>query len=752
MSAHPAEPSAGHDFLPRDLEDFTGRDEELAAILRVRPPDGGRPPVVAVEGMAGVGKTALTVRAAHRLAARYPDAQLFVDLHGYSDGYLPLDPAAALGALLAELGVPAHRMPDDLPGRSAMWRAELAGRRVLVVVDNAADAGHVAPLLPDGGELLLLVTSRRRLDGLEATLTVELDVLPEPAAVALFHQAAGTGDAREDRAAAEVVRLCGYLPVAVRIAAARRRQRPSWTVAQLADRLRDEHRRLTELASTDRSVVASFVLSHRQLARLPRRLFRLLGLVPGPDVDEYAAAALAGVPLAEVRAALEDLVDAHLLLRRRPGRYSFHDLLRQHARRTARLEESEADLHAATTRLLDYYLFTAAAAADHIMRNRRAGAIDVTHSPRYAPRFADHVEAVDWLIAERVNLMAAINHAAHHDWPTHAWQLAHALWWFFHLRGYTTDLVATQSVALAAVHSHAATADPRGEATVLTNLGGAFAQSGLPAEAVPLLERALRLHRAHGDELSTAASLLNLSGAYYRLGADAEAIDRGYQAREVYRSLGDEWGQVTALNNVAIAYNQAGEPGSALARLTEALEIRARLGPAPGLARAIGNYGWSLVLLGRPADALTYLAEALELNRRSGSKWDEGSILSDMGVAYARLGEFATAFAHHDQALAMIRPMAQRGIEGEMRNRAGETYELAGRHADALDHYERALSLATQAGERYHQARAHHGLGRCHQALGAPARARHHWSAALDLYTELDHRDADAVRDLLAGT
>ena len=736
-------------FLPRDVPDFTGRTAELDEVLAAgRPAAGGA--LVCVAGMAGVGKTALAVHAAHRLAPRFPDGQLFVDLHGYSEGYLPVDPAAALGTLLTELGIAGERIPDGLEDRAALWRAELAARRALVVVDNAAGAEQLTQLLPVGAGCLLIVTSRRRLAGIGAASTVELDVLPEQAALTLFaHAVGGARSAAEPAAAAEVVRLCGCLPVAIRIAAARLRQRPFWTVAQLAERLGDEHRRLTELTSTDRSVAASFVLSHRQLPEVPRRLFRLLGLVPGPDADEYAAAALAGaVSPPQLRSALADLLDAHLLMQRVPDRVTFHDLLRQHARRSARLADSAAERHAATTRLLDYYLHTAAAAADRIMPNRRAGAVDLCTRPAHAPAFAGRNEAVDWLLAERVNLMAAVSHAAHHGWPRHAWQLAHALWWFFHLRGYTADLLATQSVALSAVH---ASGDTRGEATVLTDLGGAFAQSGQPAEAVPLLERALALHRAGGDRLSEAAALLNLSGAYFRLGRDVAAIDRGYQARDVYAELGDGWGQATALNNVGIAYNQAGEPGSALARLAEALRIRERLGGSPGLARVLSNYGWSCQLLGRYQDALRCLREALECNRESGSRWDEGSILSDMGVTHARLGDFASAFECHQQALTMIRPMAQRGIEGELRNKAGDSYLLAEEFATALDHYQRASVLAAQAGESYQRARALDGIARCQLALGRLAGARRHWMQALAIFTDLDHRDADQVRAALAG-
>jgi len=726
------------------VPDFTGRGDELSALLGMQRRSVGSALVCAVEGMAGVGKTALAVHAAHRLAGHFPDGQLFVDLHGYSEGYLPLDPADALGVLLAELGVPGHRIPDTLDDRAALWRTELDGLRTVVVVDNAADASHVLPLVPGGPGCLLIVTSRRRLHGLDAVYALELDVLPERAAMTLFATAVGDDRAAgEPAAAAKVVRLCGNLPVAIRISAARLRQRPSWTVEQLAERLGELY-----APEGGDGVVASFVLSQRQLAPLPRRLFALLGLVPGPDVDGYAAAALAGVPLADALGAMDDLLDAHLLLPRRPGRATFHDLLRQHARRSAVQDEPEGELHAATTRLLDYYLHTAAAAADRIMPNRRAGAIDVQAPPAFAPAFADQAEAVHWLLTERANLMAAISHAAHHGWPTHAWQLAHAMWWFFHLRGYTTDLVASQSIALEAVN---AGSDERGEATVLTDLGSAFAQSGLPAEAVPLLERALLLHRELGDRLSEAATLLNLAGTYYRLGDNASAIDRGYHARDVYRTLGDRWGEVTALNNVGIAYNQAGEPGSAIARLGEALRIRSELGLAPGLARVHSNYGWSLTLLGRYAEALSHLREALALNRQSGSRWDEGSILSDMGVTNARLGDFAEAFRCHQQALTMIRPMAQRGIEGELRNKAGESHLLAGQFDTALDHYQRALTLASQAGERYQQARALDGMAQCHRALGQPDQARLHWRQASVIFDELDHHDAARVQAELSS-
>lgn len=768
----------GRCFLPPDVPVLVGRDGELGALLQMPRRAAKTTVVCAVEGMAGVGKTALAVHAAHRMADDFPDGQFYVDLHGYSDGYLPVEPAAALGALLCQLGVPSDRMPDGVEDRAALWRAELAGLRALVVVDNAADASHVRPLLPLSAGSLLVVTSRRRLHGLDSVYALALDVLSECRAVELFAQSAGCPELAADGAVQQVVRLCGHLPVAIRVAAARLRQCPSWTVAQLAEHLGEERRRLSQpalgepfqpapgelpqldvpgldgvtiggvtIGGVTSGVVASFVLSQRQLTALPRRLFLLLGQVPGPDFDDHVAAALAGVPLADARRALSELLDAHLLLRRRSCRYAFHDLLRQHARRSAAHEESGAGLQAAAGRLLDYYLHTAAAAADQLMSNRRGRAVDVCTVPRYAPVFTDRAEAMDWLLAERVNLIAAVNHAANHGWPMHAWQLAHALWWFFHLRGHTADLLTTQSVALRAVQT---VGDRRGEATALTNLGSGLSQAGRPGDAVPLLERALSLHRGLGDRLSEAGTLLNLGAAYYRVGRHTEAIDCSYQARTVYQELDDQWGEVTALNNVGVAYNQAGEPGSAIVRLTEALRLGERLGPAPGLARMLSNYGRSLTLLGRPAEALGHLRRALAQNRRTGARWDEGTILSDLGLTHARLGEFSEAFRCHQHALAMIGPMAQHGIEGELRNKAGESHRLAGRFDAALEHHQRALALAARAGERYQQACALDGIARCHHELGDAELARRHWQQALVIFDELQHRDAQLVRAALA--
>ncbi|WP_454340130.1 helix-turn-helix domain-containing protein [Streptomyces pseudovenezuelae] len=406
----PPSPPAGaprppRNDLPRDVPDFTGRAAQLAAVL-----DGvtaGR--VIAVDGMAGVGKTCLAVHAAHRLAADYPDAQLYLDLHGFTEGRRPLDPDRALRTLLAALDVPSEKVPQDggVEELAACWRSELAHRRAVVVLDNAADADQVRPLLPGAGPSVALITSRNRLLGLDEVPPVSLDVLTEQESAELLARASGETDSREGRlardpgATAEVLRLCGRLPLALRLAAARLRHRPGWTVGILVERM-------AEGAS---EFDTAFAMSVRQLDRPKARLFRLLGLLPGSSFDEYVAAALADVPLRSARAMLEDLLDAHLVQQPAAGRYRLHDLVHQHARRATTEQDSPADRERALTRVLDYYVHAAAAAdaAMPFLSLSREATVD--RPPTELPDFHDKIAALVWFGTEYLNLLAAFEAA-----------------------------------------------------------------------------------------------------------------------------------------------------------------------------------------------------------------------------------------------------------------------------------------------------------------------------------------------------
>lgn len=343
-----AAPVRARDDLPGDVARFTGREEELARLV------AASTGTAAIDGMAGIGKTALAVHAAHLLAGHYRDARLFLDLHGHTPGRAPTTPLAALETLLRALDVPAGRIPADLDACAALWRAELATRSVLVVLDDAAGLAQLRPLLPGTARTRVLVTSRRRLVGLDSGTGVSLDVLPEADAAALFAGVLGDERAADTGAVRDVADRCGYLPLAIRLAAARLRARPSWTVRYLAERLRGRGWPLAELEADDAGVAAALAPSYDHLDPAARRLFRLLGLHPGPDFDAPAAAALAAVTVPEAERLLEDLVDDHLLRQSTAGRYRFHALVRRHAHTAALAEEPESGRRAALRRMVDF--------------------------------------------------------------------------------------------------------------------------------------------------------------------------------------------------------------------------------------------------------------------------------------------------------------------------------------------------------------------------------------------------------------
>lgn len=354
--------------LPLDTTSFTGRASEVDRLLALVSDSGSGSAVVisAIDGMAGIGKTALAVRVGHQLAKRFPDGQVFIDLHGFTGAVAPVEPADALDRLLRTLGVPGERIPAGLDDRAGLWRSLLADRRLLIVLDNAATEAQVAPLLPGVPGCLVLVTSRNRLAGLEATQVVSLDTLPVADAVILFARIADEDQlATESRSLVlEAVQLCGRLPLAIGIAAARLRRHRAWTVADLVARLHDADQRLAELADGARSVAAALAVSYEHLSPGQQHLYRLLGLHPGPDIDTYAAAALANTTAGDAGRLLDNLLDAHLLVEPATDRYVLHDLVRAHAASTAATTDTEPDRRAAVGRLLDHYRHTAAAAMD----------------------------------------------------------------------------------------------------------------------------------------------------------------------------------------------------------------------------------------------------------------------------------------------------------------------------------------------------------------------------------------------------
>ncbi len=633
--------------LPRDVGHFTGRERELRAVTALADRGADAVVVCAIDGMAGIGKTALAVHLGQQLAERYPDAQLYLDLHAHTVGQEPVPSAQALDKLLRALDVPGGQIPPDLDGRAALWRARLAGRRVLIVLDNAVDAAQVRPLLPGSAGSLVLVTARRRLADLDGEF-LTLDVLPGADAVALFTAAAG-GDraAAEPEQSAAVVRTCGYLPLAVQIAAARLRHRPAWTVAHLLERLGDEDGRLAELAVGDRSVAVAFALSYRLLPPESRRVFRLLGLVPGADFDAFGVCALADTDPRRADRILQDLVDAHLLDEPEPGRYRFHDLLGAFAAQQCRDEESADGMRAARGRLFDYYLYSVDRAEDRVRPQRLDRAAGTT--PAAAIReFADQSAAFDWLDRERANFVPVVAAAAEHGFPGHAWQIARCLWGFFENRRLWADWIATHELALPCTR---AVGDRLAEARILVGLGVAKHDLRRYDEAVEHFLEALALMRETGFRNGEAGVLINLGNTYRRAGRLAESIDCQERALGTFRELGERVGEAIALANLGDLYREAGRYPESIDCQEQALAQFRKIGDRRLEGSALDNLGRTYLSMRRYDDAAAYCQEALTARRETGDRLGEVETLDCLGQVRAAVGDRPQARRHWRRAL-----------------------------------------------------------------------------------------------------
>ncbi|MFE0646107.1 BTAD domain-containing putative transcriptional regulator [Streptomyces sp. NPDC058877] len=705
----PAEPRGGN-FLPYDVSDFTGREDELDGLIRLRSGgSGGVVTISAIDGMAGVGKTTLAVHAGHRLAGRFPDGQLFVDLQAHTAGQPPLEAGAALGVLLGQLGVPAAHVPASVTDRAALWRSELSDRRVLVVLDNALGVDQVRPLLPGTSRALVLITSRRRLIDLDGAHALSLDVLPAADAEELFTAIVGERATAEPLAVLDVLQLCAFLPLAVRIAAARLHHRPRWTVAHLADRLRDQRRRLAELATSERGVAAAFTLSYQQLTCDQQRMFRLLGLQPGRDISTEAASALADLPLGQAETLLEDLLDAHVLAQHQPGRYTFHDLLREHALATAIARESPEDRREALGRLFHHYLHTASAAVDHLYpegKNRRPR-IPAPDNPTPTPH--DEAAAVAWLDDERANLMAVGQYAAEHDWLPHTSQLAATLHRYLSGHAHQADAQTLHGLALRAGRR---SGDTAAEARTLIDLGEVhFWWHGAYRQAAEHYQQALVLARETGDRSAMARALQGLGHVSVRRRDYERAHDRCARSLALFRETGDRGGEASCLTDIGTFHERQG----------------------------------------RYEEAHEHHRQALRAYRETGSRIGETIVTNNIGLLCQRQGRHDEARRHHRHALELSRRFDFPGDEVESLNALGESARSMGDHAGAVVEHDAALALAREFSYRPEQARAHAGLAHAHRDLGHVDLAHEHGRQALDLYTALAVPEADEFRSFLAG-
>ncbi len=737
--------------LPRDIAAFTGRQAELAQLMGTlagMAADGGVVGIHAIGGMAGVGKTAFAVHAAHRLAERFPAGQIFLPLHGHTPGQQPVDPGDALARLLLMIGVPAAQIPSGVEARMALWRDRLAGRRLLLVVDDAVSSEQVRPLLPGTGESLVLVTSRRHLTALENATAISLDTLPPGEAASLLVRLAGrAGPSPADPAVREITRLCGYLPLAIGMLARQLHHHPAWSVAGRAAELAAAVDRLELMATENLSVAAAFDLSYADLTPDQQRLFRRLGLHPGTDIDGFAAAALDGTGLAVARRGLEALYDQYLLIESAPGRYRLHDLIREHARALADRLDPENDQDRATVRLLDYYQHTATLADDLLARQARTAAAPVVGTiPAAVPGLAGPEQALAWTRAERASLLACLDYAAGTGQHARIIALTAGIAALLRHDGPWAEAITRHATAVRAAQH---LGDRPGQANALINLGDVQRLTGDMLGAARALADALGIYRDIGHRLGQANALHSL-GHVRRLAGDYRGAARDLEeALGIHRDLGDQLGQANALLYLGDVRRMTGDFPRAAQDLEEALGIYRDIGHRLGQAYALLCLGSMRRAAGDYPAAAQDLKEALGIYRDIGHRLGQANTLTSLGGMRRMTGNYPRAAQDLGEALGIYRDIGERGGEAEALNEAATLHRVCGDLRQAGSCHQKALDLARQIGDPWDEAHALAGLGRCALAVGHTAQAEDKLRQALAIFQRIGAADAaDVSREL----
>jgi tetratricopeptide (TPR) repeat protein len=670
----PGPPQAAHDSLPAtappaqlplDVSGFAGRRNDLGTLDAILADAREQPTAVVIcviAGTAGVGKTALAVHWAHQVRGSFPDGQLYVNLRGFDPSGSALEPGEAVRGFLDAIGVPPDRVPVDLAAQAGLYRSLLAGRRMLVLLDNARDVEQVRPLLPGAPGCLVIVTSRNQLTGLlaaEDARPLTLDVLSAKEARELLSRRLGAARvAAEPEAVDQIAASCARLPLALAIAAARAAARGGFPLTVLAEELRDVGRSLDALdcadAATDLRVMFSW--SYRTLGTETARLFRLLGLHPGPHITVAAAASLAGMPGRPTRAMLAELARAHMVTERAPGVFGFHDLLRAHATELTHALDSADQRRAAESRMLDHYLHTASAADLRLDPHRSSCPLGQPLPGVSVEDFASHEQAHAWLMAEQPVLISATHQAVKSGFDTHAWQLAWTYADFLYWRGLWHDLAATNTAALAAA-------------------------------------------RRTGSLAGQAHAHRGLAGATTSLGRHDDAYEHLRQALDLLIEVGDLVGQAQIHRNLAQVLEGQGRYTTALSHARQAHELCRSTSYRTGEARALAAIGWIHALLGDHQQALTCCQRALAVHRELGDSRGEADVWHSMGYAYHQGGEHGDAADCYGRALALLRRSGERSNEVITLIDLGDTYQAADDLQAARHAWQQALDIIDQFGD-----------------------------------------------------
>ncbi|MFF4354391.1 BTAD domain-containing putative transcriptional regulator [Streptomyces sp. NPDC001530] len=664
--------------LPADLVTFTGRRSELVRVAALLPDDDPAPATTAdtenaattatstaiavIDGMAGAGKTTLAVHWAHRIAHRFPDGSLYVNLRGWDPGASRMNSGEALERFLVALGVAPHAVPEGLDAQAALYRSVLSDRRMLIVLDNARDTEHIQPLLPGASGCLVIVTSRSRLSGLVARhgahpLTLGLLSAEESRELLTRRLGSARVDA-EPEAADAIVDLCARLPLALAIVAARAAHHPGFRLADIAAELRSDHGSLDAFAAGQEAgsdARAVFSWSYNALSPEAAGLFRRLSVHPGPDVSTAVAVALAGMPRRQVRALLTELTGASLLMERVPGRFVFHDLLRAYAHELITNQHSMYERDTTVLRLFDHYLHTAHQASAVLDPFRETISLSPGRSDSVPLRFNDGKQATAWLRAERHVLRSLVEYAADDGHHNHAWRTAYALDLYFDRLGYRHDLMEINKAALRAAR---ALGDPVGQAHALRSLGFGHTRFGHTDEALRLLSRALGLFQQAGDAFGQARTHRCLAYLANETGRYDDSLDHYDQAGELYRSLGHHGGEASVLNEI----------------------------------------GWTYILLGDAERALEHCEKSVSLHQEAADLNGEASAQDSVGYAHHHLGRYDAAVRRFELAVELYQELGNGYLEADTLRHLGDSHRAAGDHGSARTAWAAALALLEEGG------------------------------------------------------
>ncbi|MEU0547181.1 BTAD domain-containing putative transcriptional regulator [Micromonospora sp. NPDC005979] len=734
------------DHLPRSITDFVGREAVVARLLSETRRVGDRVPVVhLIDGMAGSGKTTLAVHLARQLSDRYPDARLYLDLRGHGAKDL-VEPASALVVLLRQLGVSSERMPVELDGRIELWRRELARRKSVIILDNAASSDQILPLLPVEPTAVVLVTSRRRFTHPDLGASQTLPVMSSGEGVELLALSVGRERVDvESEAALEVVRRCGHLPLAIRLAGARLSHRHGWRLADLAAQMAGPTSVLLHLGGENSTVTGAFAASYEPLPEPTKRVFRFLGLYPGSRISPPFVAALTGLTVAKARAALDELTDRHLVEDLDATHYRLHDLMRQYAVEMCSHIDPAAERQVALGELFDLVL----AATLRVAETLEAGVIgsQLTHLPIGRPELLESIgePSSEWLETHRTDLVAMVSAARESGFYEHAWRMARSLWRFCYIRGYFEDIIRAHQDGLIAAE---ATGDVDAMALMNNYLASAYVRTADKQSTLDYLSRAVEYFRRSGNVLGAARSRANLAAVYLWSGHLNEAVALGFECLRdtVY---GNE-GSPILLPNLGLALMALGRHAEAL-RLHRLHLAWARTNSDDfHILNALSHIGSVRTRMGDLAQGIRILMCSLAMRDRTGHRYAEAEVRIDLGIAYRGLGRLAEAQQQHESARNLAADVGERHIEAVALNELGSTLRARGRDREAAEMHREALRLATRIAHPHEQGRALAGLGE-HFASIDPVEARRHWERALAIFRRMGVPERLDVERRLAG-